>query len=177
MLALAFLAASWSFAAPLAFEHGGRSRSYLLVGPSGASAPRPVVIALHGGGGDGAKLRKHLDRRLDALASREGFLVVYPDGVGKHWNDGRKGNDADSEADDIGFLEALAERLVKDGKADPRRLYLVGISNGGFMAHAAACASSGRWAAIGAVAASLGEAVAASGGPAEVPRRRRSLPL
>ncbi|MBI5202580.1 MAG: prolyl oligopeptidase family serine peptidase [Elusimicrobia bacterium] len=103
-----------------------------------------------------------MDGRLDALAAREGFLVVYPDGLGKHWNDGRDGNDADPEADDAGFLAALADKLVKDGKADPKRLYAVGISNGGFMAHALACADAGRWAAIGAVAASLGQKAAAS---------------
>jgi polyhydroxybutyrate depolymerase len=56
---------------------------------------------------------------------------------------------------------ALADRLVKEGVADPRGLYAAGISNGGFMSHALACRDAGRWAAIGAVVTSMGEAVAA----------------
>lgn len=150
--------------APASFEHGGRARTYLIVEPPGAAGPRPTVFALHGGGGTGPGLREHTGRRLDAAAARGGWNLVYPDGVKKNWNDGRGDNNpaADANVDDLGFLAALADALVKSGKADPRRLYLVGISNGGFMSHALACAQAGRWAAIAPLVASLGEKAAAS---------------
>src|SRR5688500_12680494 len=62
--------------------HGGRSRSYLLhVPPAGrASRPLPLVIAFHGGGGH-AENQKECSK-LDAVADREGFVTVYPDGTG-----------------------------------------------------------------------------------------------
>ena len=68
---------------------GGTLRTYLLHIPD-APPPRggfPVVLAFHGGGGDGARMRSL--SRFDALADSRGVIVVYPDGVGKHWNDGR----------------------------------------------------------------------------------------
>lgn len=156
MLSLLPLAAALAVASPPAstLEHGGRTRGFLVVDPGGPG-PHPTLFALHGGGGTGAQLREHTGGRLE----RGGFLVVYPDGVKKHWNDGRALPDAASRegVDDLGFLAALADTLVKEGKADPRRLYALGISNGGFMAHALACEQAGRWAAVGAVVASLGE--------------------
>lgn len=146
----------------LTLTFGGLTRTYLLVEPPGAKGPRPTVFALHGGGGKGPQLRDHTEGRLDAAAAREGWNVVYPDGVEKNWNDGRGANNPATakNVDDLGFLAALTDALVKEGKADPRRLYLVGISNGGFMSHALACAQPGRWAAIAPLVASLGEKAA-----------------
>ena len=138
-------------------EHGGRARTYAVYVPSAPLQGLPAVFALHGGGGKGLQLRAHISERFDRLAEREGFLVVYPDGVDKSWNDGRD-NDrpaARQHVDDVGFLGALADRLVKERGADPRRLYAVGISNGGFMSHALACRDAARWAAVAPVAASL----------------------
>lgn len=155
-------------AAAATLEHGGLTRTYELVAPPGAAGPRPAVFALHGGGGTARQLREHVGARLEPRAAEAGFLVVYPDGVEKGWNDGRGDNvpAANRNVDDLGFLAALADRLVAEGKADPRRLHLVGISNGGFMSHALACAQAGRWASAAVLVASLGEAVAASCRPA-----------
>ena len=139
-------------------EHGGLTRTWHLFKPEGGAWPRPVLFALHGGGGTGKGFVTHVDYRLDRAAAAAGFAVVYPEGVKKAWNDGRG---IGSKADDHGFLTALADRLIKEGVADPRGLYAAGISNGGFMAHALACRDAGRWAAIGAVVTSMGEAVAA----------------
>ncbi|MBI4345309.1 MAG: prolyl oligopeptidase family serine peptidase [Elusimicrobia bacterium] len=165
MDALSTVAAALAVATSAALEHGGVRREYTLVEPPGLAGPAPVVFALHGGGGRGRNFRTHIDGRLDALAVREKFRVAYPEGVNKAWNDGRDFKGA-SGADDLGFLAALADTLVREGKADSRRLYLLGVSNGGFMAHALACAQADRWAAIGAVIASLGESVAAKCRPA-----------
>lgn len=154
------LQAAWAGAPPpgtretAAMEHGGRTRAWHLFKPAGGTWPRPVLFALHGGGGTGKRFSKHVDYRLDRAAAEAGFAVVYPEGVKKAWNDGRG---IGSEADDQGFLTALSDRLVKEGVADPKGLYLAGISNGGFMAHALACRDGGRWAAIAVVVSSLGE--------------------
>ena len=142
--------------------HGGLTRTWHLYKPSDGTWPRPVLFALHGGGGTGRGFITHVNYDLDRAAAAAGFAVVYPEGVDKRWNDGRG---IGGKADDLGFLTALAERLIKEGVADPRGLYAAGISNGGFMSHALACRDAGRWAAIGVVVSSLGEAVAAACAP------------
>lgn len=135
-------------------EHGGLTRTWHLFKPAEGTWPRPVLFALHGGGGTGKGFITHVDYRLDRAAAEAGFAVVYPEGVKKAWNDGRG---IGSQADDHGFLTALADRLIKEGVADPMGLYAAGISNGGFMSHALACREGGRWAAIAVVVSSLGE--------------------
>jgi polyhydroxybutyrate depolymerase len=71
---------------------------------------------------------------LNALADREGFIVVYPQGLGKHWNDGRTVNArATSDVDDVSFLVALAGELGGEYNVDPNRVYACGISNGAMM--------------------------------------------
>jgi polyhydroxybutyrate depolymerase len=114
-------------------------------------APQPLVLALHGRGGDGAAMRQTLD--LDAVADREGFIVAYPDGVDRHWSYGRPINLPmptvnGTRTEDIAFLTQIIDRLVGDGSADPRRLYVVGHSNGGLMAFTMACALADRLAAV-----------------------------
>lgn len=146
-----------------ALKHGGIERTWHLYKPADGPYPRPVLFALHGGGGTGKGFITHVRHELDRAAAAAGFAVVYPEGVKKGWNDGRGNRNT---ADDHGFLSALADRLIKEGVADPKGLYAAGISNGGFMSHALACRDAGRWAAIGVVVSSLGEGVAADCKPA-----------
>jgi hypothetical protein len=67
----------------------GRVRTYLLHIPPQGDSPRPMplVLAFHGGGGQGPGMERLT--RFDAIADREGFLVAYPDGVKRGWNDER----------------------------------------------------------------------------------------
>src|SRR4051812_42340679 len=46
----------------------------------------PVVLALHGAMMDGTMMRWYSG--LDRKADDAGFVVVYPDGVGRTWNAG-----------------------------------------------------------------------------------------
>jgi polyhydroxybutyrate depolymerase len=64
-------------------------------------------------------------------AAAKGFASVFPRGINLLWNDGRR--DGLAKADDVGFLSELVHELVKHDIADPRRVYLAGISNGGMM--------------------------------------------
>jgi polyhydroxybutyrate depolymerase len=138
----------------------GQVRTFLRFTPNSVlvKAKRAsVVFALHGGKGTASQLQSYLG--LNAVAEKEGFIVVYPQGEGKRWNDGRtveaNGGADVSSADDIGFLNTLADALVAQGVADPKRIYIMGLSNGGFMTLALACAPSSRFAAFGAVIASI----------------------
>jgi polyhydroxybutyrate depolymerase len=118
----------------------------------------PVVFALHGGKGSADKLQGYLG--LNAVADKEGFIVVYPQGINAGWNDGRDstitGDKYSTNVDDYGFLEGLADALVVQGVADGRRLYLIGLDDGGALALRLACDGSGRFAAYGSVGASVG---------------------
>lgn len=139
-------------------ESGGLSRSYEghLPAPSGAGLP--LVLVLHGGGGDGHGMRRLTG--MDALAERAGFVVVYPDGYRKSWADGR-GTTAAEQAgvDDVAFLRALIQHLVRQYGVDPKRVYAAGISNGGLMVGRLACELSDRIAAFAVVAATFPESL------------------
>jgi polyhydroxybutyrate depolymerase len=143
-------------------EVEGGLRSYRLHVPTGhdPSVPLALVVALHGGGGNGANLEAHVG--LDAIADREGFLVVYPDGSGRlgdlllTWNSGNCcGFALDQQADDVAFLRALVSHLSQRFAIDPARVYATGMSNGGMMSYRLACEASDLFAAVAPVAGAL----------------------
>ncbi len=151
----------------------GMQRSYLLTVPARLRGQRaPVLFVLHGGGGSARQIRKSWP--LDALARSRGFVVVYPDGINHHWNDGRSGGQTrlfrGQAPDDAGFLRALAGRLVRDGVADPQRLFMAGVSNGGMMTQRMACEASGVFTGFASLIANLPASLAGC-----QPARRRSL--
>lgn len=119
----------------------GENRRALVVTPEGVSGPAPVVIALHGAAQTPESFRAYFG--LDAAAAGHGFVAVYPEGEGRVWNDGRPAamrlKMVLRPGDDAAFIVALAARLVTEGVADPARIYLTGISNGGFMVQRMAC--------------------------------------
>ena len=137
------------------FQSGGRLRTYLLHVPPAVNEgrPLPLVVALHGGGGTGRQTDGLM--LLTPVADREGFLVVFPDGVGRIWNDGRtdvRSRATNEMVDDVGFLTAVVDEVAKVVRVDPRRTYATGISNGAMMAGRLACEAADRFAAVGLVA-------------------------
>ncbi len=146
----------------LALTVAGMQRTYLLHPPPShnRTRPAPLVIVLHGGGGTAERMVRLTNEGLSRLAEREGSIAVYPNGIDKHWNDGRWADETGWRAqgenvDDVGFISALIEELVKTQNADPRRVYVTGVSNGGQMAHRLACELSDKIAAIAPVIAQM----------------------
>lgn len=140
-----------------AIEVGGQRRTFLVHLPPSyeQAAALPVMLAFHGGGGTGEGMRKLTLEKFDRLADREGFIVVYPDGLNRHWNDGRP--EVNPRVDDVGFISELIKHFVEKYKADEGRIYATGISNGSFFSFRLACELSDRIAAIAPVAAPMGE--------------------
>lgn len=71
----------------------GLKRSYRIHVPQNLnnSNPAPLLFVLHGGGGDGERMEEQLTEfGFNKLSDNYGFIVVYPDGIERHWNDGRK---------------------------------------------------------------------------------------
>ncbi len=145
-------------------EVGGVERTYIIHFPNPMPVKitngLPVVIALHGGGGNANHMVK--STRFNDKADKEGFIVVYPNGSGRRedklltWNAGKCCAYAvRQKIDDIEFIDALIDRLVKFQNADPKRIYITGMSNGGMMAHRLGAALAPKVAAIGVVAGTI----------------------
>ncbi|MBK8648476.1 MAG: prolyl oligopeptidase family serine peptidase [Gemmatimonadetes bacterium] len=140
----------------LTLQHGGRTRSYTLHVPERVrqeNAPVPLVIMLHGGGGnaDNAESMSGFSPKAD----REGFIVAYPDGTGGGrapmftWNAGHCcGYAMQNKVDDVGFIGALIDQVQRDHRIDPDRIYVTGMSNGGMMSHRVGIGLADRVAAI-----------------------------
>jgi polyhydroxybutyrate depolymerase len=135
--------------------HDNLQRTYTFYIPSSfnRSVSVPLVIALHGRGVDGEGMILVTRKGFDRLADRDGFIVVYPDGIEMNWNDGRMDEEADDRAhreniDDVGFIAALTDKMVSDYNANPKRVYVTGISNGAIMSYRLACELSHKIAAI-----------------------------
>jgi polyhydroxybutyrate depolymerase len=131
----------------------GLSRSYLLYVPSGQSGKRlPAFIMMHGSGSTDVQQERYSN--FNTFAEAHGLVVMYPNGIDKHWNDGRViGHE--SMADDIGFMKAMLAEVTAQGVIDPKRVYAAGISNGGFMAQHMACVMPDALAGIAVIAATL----------------------
>lgn len=146
----------------LSLQVGGRERSYLLHMPPSYDGKRPVplVIVLHGGGGNAQTTARMTG--FSEKSDKEGFVVVYPNGSGRlktrllTWNSGNCcGYALDKNVDDVGFIRALIDELVRTRAVDPKRVFATGISNGGMMAYRLACELSDKIAAIGPVSGAL----------------------
>lgn len=130
------------------------ARTAVVVHPTTATGKPALVVMLHGGYGSGQQAEKSY--HWDDEATREGFVVAYPNGVKASWNVGRCcGSAQANNVDDVGFLHALVSQLEQTDDADPARVYAVGMSNGAMMTYTWACRDPGELAGIGPVAGSL----------------------
>lgn len=136
---------------------GGVTREFRIYTPSGLTgAPKALVLVLHGGGGMGLNIANPGAHPLSVfrdVADREGFIVVYPGGLpasdgSPAWNDCRSDNLVASGADDLGFLNALIERLRGQYGLPASRIFMSGGSNGAQMTLSYALAGAGNVAAI-----------------------------
>ena len=127
----------------------GAERSYRLHTPASRATPKlaPLVLVLHGASGNAGRVERRY--HWNALSDRVGFFVVYPQGVRDAWNAGLDPRGAD----DVRFLTDLIDHLLRVLPADPHRVFVAGMSNGGAMTYRIGCALSSRLAAIAPVEA------------------------
>lgn len=129
-------------------------RTVTVVHPPSAGPGAPLVVVLHGAGGDGATIWDVVG--IDELARREGFVVAYPDALDSRWNAGRCCRERDMpDVDDVAFLHDMRAQLVVEDRVDPGRVYALGMSNGGMLSYTWACDRPGDLAGVGVVAAAL----------------------
>lgn len=143
--------------------HDGAKRSYLVRAAHIPEKPKqavPLVIVLHGGGGNAAITERMTGFTRKAIKER--FIVVYPNGSSHFedklltWNATHCcGYAMEKNVDDVGFIAAMLTQLLKDYPIDAKRVYVTGLSNGGMMSHKIGIELSDRIAAIAPVISGL----------------------
>ena len=129
-------------------------RPFTLALPSNyqSDKPAPLIIGLHGYTADSPYAESYF--ALGKVADEKGILTVYPSGTKDSngflfWNATPACCNFDSSSvDDEAFLLNIIDSVSKNHAVDPARIYIIGHSNGGFMAHRMACNQSERIAAI-----------------------------
>jgi poly(3-hydroxybutyrate) depolymerase len=129
---------------------GSVTRRYLSYVPKSLAArsDAPVVIVLHGLGADAESMRAYITRgRFEALAERDGFIVVYGNAapsagtVIERPNGGgfRKDAGAPQQVNDFAYLDGIIDELAAKGAISGKNpLFLAGLSDGGGLSHMAA---------------------------------------
>ncbi|HZS94918.1 MAG TPA: PHB depolymerase family esterase [Chloroflexota bacterium] len=112
-------------------EVDGRVRRCICHVPDRVTPGLPLLIVLHGRNLTIDEIRRIT--HFDALADRRGFVVAYPEGYKRSWNDGRSNSPAQEEGfDDTAFIRALIDRLGEKG-IDTELIAATGLSNGGVL--------------------------------------------
>ena len=128
-------------------DSGGHERTFRFhLPPKGREKP-PLVLALHGHGGDAEEFERVT--HLSKIADDDGFVVVYPNGFKKSWADARGTSDASvAGIDDVAFLSALIDKQIAELGADASKVVVIGFSNGAMMAQRVGCELAGKVTAI-----------------------------
>lgn len=121
--------------------------------------PTPLVIMLHGYTASGAIEESYLG--ITPLSDSMGFLYAHPDGLvdktgNRYWN----ATDAccdftPTNVDDSGYLSTLIVQISQHYSVDPKRVFFMGHSNGGFMSYRMACDHADQIAAIVSLAGAM----------------------
>jgi len=130
------------------FVHDGITREYLVHVPkSYRGAPTPMLLALHGGGGDADFQADDSKYRLISKSEQAGFIALFPNGYSRFpsgilatWNAGTCcGKAEENKIDDVGFIREVIHRVERQASIDPRRIFATGMSNGAMMTWRLAC--------------------------------------
>jgi polyhydroxybutyrate depolymerase len=132
----------------------GGARPFNLFVPStyNSNTPAALIIALHGFNQDGDKFEKYLN--LTPIAEADDILYVHPDGTAdthgiRFWNATPECCDFQSpKVDDDAYIMSIIDQVSAQYSVDPNRIYVIGHSNGGFMANRLACDHADRIAGV-----------------------------
>jgi predicted peptidase len=123
----------------------GKDAKYVLFVPHAYEGDKayPLILFLHGAGETGTDGKRQVKVGLGPVVRRDEagfpFFVIFPQSQKRTWQ--AKSSDAQRA------LDILAE-VRREYKIDGRRIYLTGLSMGGFGTWSLAAAHPDRWAAI-----------------------------
>jgi len=139
-------------------DFDGDTRKVFLAGPSDTpAAPVPLVLNFHGYSDD-PEFQENLTLMSDHAVAHN-YVVAYPEGTGlvKGWNAGTCcGTAASTGKKDVEFTSKIIEAVSALACVDTSRVYAVGYSNGGFLAHRLACELSEQIAGVVSVSGVMG---------------------
>jgi polyhydroxybutyrate depolymerase len=111
----------------------------------------PLVVLLHGYSATAAT--QDLYFGLSTVARQRGFFVALPDGTPnvsllRFWDATDACCAFGQTVDDVAYLTAVIDDVARRYRVDPKQVFLMGHSNGGFMSHRLACERASKIAAI-----------------------------
>lgn len=137
---------------------GSRQRTFCYYAPADLPPHAPLLIALHGSGETGEDFRRHTGHGFEMLAEEEKFVVVFPDGYQRHWNDCRRKASYSARRkniEDVQFIETLIDYFAENLDINRRHVFATGHSNGAQMCFRLALEFGDQIAAIAAISANL----------------------
>ncbi len=149
--------------------HDGVNREYVLYIPDSydEASSAPLMFNFHGFGGVASSYMKNADMR--AVAESNTFILVYPQGScsegSSHWNPCPIGGDNKSTTDDLGFVEAMINKISSQYNVNKARIYATGYSNGGMMAYGLANYKSNLIAAVASVSGAMLDCIGSTSHP------------
>jgi polyhydroxybutyrate depolymerase len=136
----------------------GKDRPVTVNLPDTLVNPAPLLILLHSASTSGAHQENYM--HLGPIAKKNGLIYIAPDGTvnpeGKRfWNASKSCcNKYKEEVDDVAYINSLIDEINAKTPVDPKRIYLIGHSNGAFMSFTYACKTN-KVAAIVAIAGAM----------------------
>lgn len=145
----------------VSFNDASGTRRFVVVRREPANAGAPVLLMLHGAGGD-PEGQATLSYVASGVAAN-GYWAVLPQGRNGNWNvDPASSNGVD----DVGFIAKVIDITTGYFKLNGKRLYVSGMSEGGFMSARLSCELSDRIAGSALVAATLSTGLSRACAPA-----------
>lgn len=148
-------------------DFDGLTRKYIeYVSPLyNSSQSVPLIISLHGLGDN---MNNFAGIGMHQIADTANFIVITPEAIvdalitnSTAWNSGASayGFVLNGNIDDVGFLNAIIDSSMQLYNIDTNRIYVLGLSMGGFMTQRLACQLNERFAAVASVAGTMGTAM------------------
>jgi len=172
-----------TYLVPTEIRTGNFKRDYHVHIPPAYDGSRalPMVVVVHGAFDNAKGMAKFTG--FSALADRENFIVLYPNGIGilgylQHWNAGHCCGKAQADQiDDVGVVTTVIEDAVSRLNVDRNRIFMLGFSNGGMFAYRFAAERGEMLAGFAALAASIGSRTPEMQSEWQMPAPTRPIPL
>ena len=167
LLALLFvspLSVGDAFTGEKTFPHQGLQRTYWLHLPADLKPDAPLMVVIHGYTGAAKYIMDY--SKMNDIADREGFVVVYPQGTvdlrgNTFFNVGYDFH-KDSDVDDLDFIRNLTIDVRQRYSLSPTKTFATGMSNGGEVSYMLACTSADIFRAVASITGVLMKGIADS---------------
>jgi polyhydroxybutyrate depolymerase len=111
------------------------TRNYKILTPKNYDTKKKYafILSLHGFSSSGAGQAAFFP--LADLAEKHGFIYCFPSGLQRSWNASNACCDWANKNDDSAYLRGLILHAQEKFSVDKKRVYVTGLSNGGFMSY------------------------------------------